>query len=267
MATSQQQATLEFLSNLTPGSYLYNKTVQKLRRSKRQIDDTKHLRYFHKRINNQHIQHKMENYNLTDELGTTVSNKTVHLHINMTGPIANDVHTQHHRRLATDSNATITNGATTSSLGTMADAIHRKVNTEKYRKKYKNYIKSKHKSGTTSSVLTNSSSSSTSVDGHHNQTPVKVSELILNTIDDNNMESKCTHLQLYSLLFVFVYVLFAMCLFQFLFMSESAVFTVAVISATLPIAGVFWSMFKLTTRDDVGECYLFLSIILRIILY
>lgn len=233
--TASHQATLEFLSNLTPGSYLYNQTVQKLRRNKRltepsvatttttsatTIASSHHKNYVHKRINS----HKLPTgtLELADEIDTTVTNKTVHIHLNATAA--------HHQA---SSNANNNSGSNAN-----ASSIHKKINTEKYRQKYKNYLKSKHK------IL--------AATGNHNQTPIKVSELVLNPDPTGHLD-KCNRLQWYSLLFAIVYVLFAIAMFEFLFMSESAVFTIAIISATLPIGGVFWSMFKLTTKDNTGK--------------
>lgn len=85
-----------------------------------------------------------------------------------------------------------------------------------------------------------------------NQTPTKIAQLILNT--DSSMNSyKCLPLAQYALLLSVVYVLFAMSTFHFIFLTESAVFTMTVMAAALPVAGIFWSLFELTTRNGVGK--------------
>lgn len=203
------QATLDFLSNLTPGSSIYNETVQKLRRSRRHIN---HNNYFHKRINI-NSQKSTNSLKFNDQINETTSNRTVHLHVNGS---------------ETDSVAS----SLSSSISTN-QTNNKMQNVEKYWKKYKNHMKSKHKSAFS-----------------ENQTPLKVSQLILN---DSNVAMDCKHLMLYSVLFVGVYVIFVVCLIQFLFMTESAVFTVAVVSSSLPVSGIFWSLFELQTSENVGK--------------
>lgn len=206
-ATMNHQATLDYLSNLTPGSSIYNETVQKLRRSRRHIN---HKKYFHKRINS---------HTFNDQINETVLNRTTHLHSNSSEP-----------------------DAVAPSAANQTNKQH--TNVEKYLRKYKNHIKSKHKSAF-----------------NENQTPVKVSQLILN---DSNIVMDCKHLMVYSFLFAGVYVVFGVCLIRFLFLTESAVFTVAVVSSSLPVSGIFWSLFELTTSDFVGE-YLSSSVACKII--
>lgn len=189
-AKMNHQATLDFLSNLTPGSSIYNETVQKLRRSRRHIN---HKSYFHKRIN-----------------------------------IDSQKSTNNSVRFNDQTNETIANLTTPST----SHAIKLQHNVEKW-KKYKNHMKNKHKSAF-----------------NENQTPLKVSQLILN---DSVVVTDCKHLMLYSFLFAGVYAVFAICLIHFLFMTESAVFAVAVVSASLPVSGIFWSLFELTTTDFVGK--------------
>lgn len=199
------QAALEYLSNLTPGSYLYNQTVQKLRRNKRSTADTHN--HTHKKINSRK--------DAVEPIGHhDINEQNHHLHANKTA--------SNHR------------GGHNINQTQMSAAMLRKINTEKYWKKLKNYTKYKHK------IVINS----------HNQTPMKVSTLILNT----NGRDDCGQLSLYGLLVIFVYVAFIICLYNFLFVTESAVFTVAVLSAALPVTGIFWSVFELTTMDNMGKC-------------
>lgn len=240
------KAALEFLSNLTPNSYLYNQTVQKLRRNKRDIDN-RHLSYFHKKINthrdshdgygdisNNANNHTVDNNNNKADneqlaINKLRENETMHL---------NRQH--HHHSTASQSTDDIlsTVSATTSSSSSSSIPQSRKINTEKYGKKLKNYTKYKHK------IIINS----------HNQTPMKISTLILHT---NGRRNDCGQLSLYALLTICVYIAFTVALYNFLFLSESAVFTVAVMSAALPVSGIFWSVFELTTMDKMGKCRIF----------
>lgn len=202
------QAALDYLSNLTPGSFLYNQTIQKLRRNKRSTADS----HTHKKINSRKDHDSSANPHELIEFGHHAApNKTVHT-------------TAHH-----NSNSNHTQ---------LTAAMLRKINTEKYWKKLKNYTKYKHK------IIINS----------HNQTPMKVSTLILNT----NGRDDCGQLSLFCLLAICVYITFTICLYNFLFLSESAVFTVSVMSAALPVSGIFWSMFELTTMNNMGKLMLML---------
>lgn len=55
-------------------------------------------------------------------------------------------------------------------------------------------------------------------------------------------------------LFSVAYMVFLVCAVQFLLDTESAVFTVAVVSLALPVAGIFWSLFELKSTDEhIGE--------------
>lgn len=195
------QATLDFLSNLTPGSSIYNETVQKLRRNRRHIS---HKQYFHKRIN---YNNQKSTKSLNDEINETITNRTVHLRWN---------------------------GSDTSTyIVASTNQTNKMMNLEKYWKKYKNHMKNKHKSAY-----------------NENHTPVKVSQLVLN---DSVTVMDCKHLMIYSFFFVGVYVIFGISLIQFLFLTESAVFTVAVVSSSLPVGGIFWSLFELKTKEYVGK--------------
>lgn len=268
---SHHQAALEFLSNLTPGSFLYNLTVQRLRRTKRHIDNRQ---FFHKRINTNNKQKQLEM--LQDELNETITNRTVHLHLNRSaGSGHHQKQHQHQKQPPTQQNhpqqinntvgmvnvEDVENNITTTHRPHLSNnetttlptssIVSKKVNSEKYWKKYKNFIKQKHKQqhrmvGGGGGVGTISPSNS-----HQNPTPMKVSHLILNTSNDVN-EEFCLPLAKYSLLFCCAYILFVLCVLQFLFLTESAVFTVAVVSIALPVGGIFWSIFELTTEQNVG---------------
>lgn len=56
----------------------------------------------------------------------------------------------------------------------------------------------------------------------------------------------CSRTQIYSLILLLFYIIFASCLINFLVISESAVFTVCVVSGALPLIGIFWSLFEIS---------------------
>ena len=240
------QATLEFLSNLTPGSELYNLTVQQLRRTKRDSNSQKHLV---DNVTSSSEHHETNNKSrstidhLHAELDETVTNGTVHLHLNRSG----------HHSYGTSSN----NRNGSSSITVQKSAQHfngtlKRINSEKYWKKYKNYIKHKqHKIAPVSGISINPLQIEFPVS--HNQTPVKVSHLILN--NSNIDDEMCLPLMKFSLLFCVVYILFSICLLQFIFFTESAVYTVTIVSVALPVSGIFWSLFELTAKNGIGEWF------------
>ncbi|XP_021930645.1 uncharacterized protein LOC110835079 isoform X3 [Zootermopsis nevadensis] len=56
----------------------------------------------------------------------------------------------------------------------------------------------------------------------------------------------CHQVAIYAWPFLFAYILFVLSSVQFLIMTESAVFTVAVSTIALPLAGIWWSLFRMT---------------------
>lgn len=58
----------------------------------------------------------------------------------------------------------------------------------------------------------------------------------------------CGRAQIYSLLLLLVYIVFVASLVNFLLISESAVFTVSMLTAALPLTGIFWAMFEITVE-------------------
>lgn len=72
---------------------------------------------------------------------------------------------------------------------------------------------------------------------------------------DNSATNKpnCRRVNNYAWLFILCYILFALSLFTFLVLSESTVFTITIITAALPLIGIFWSMWELETEGDAGK--------------
>lgn len=229
----RQQRTLEFLSNLTPGSHRYNETVQMLRRDRRQVHsyepNTSASSNPHRRLN--------------ESLHESVVNGTVHLnllsHLNHPNrhhsPVAVHSPPAHHPPSSNDTNES---------------SAARKINTDK---------SSSHKSIHNLKYKHRQAHNFTSIaSGVHNQTPIKVSKLVLNHIStpDDDLQLVWPVVR-GALVLSCIYVTFTGSALHFLFETESAVFTVAVMSLALPLGGIFWSFFKLTTTTgtDVGKEY------------
>uniref|UniRef100_A0A1B0C9J1 Uncharacterized protein n=1 Tax=Lutzomyia longipalpis TaxID=7200 RepID=A0A1B0C9J1_LUTLO len=73
-----------------------------------------------------------------------------------------------------------------------------------------------------------------------------------NIVLERKISGDCGHCQMYALLLVGVYLIFAVCIVNFLIVAESAVFTVTVITATLPLVGIFWSIFKISKTTTIA---------------
>ncbi|XP_059619869.1 uncharacterized protein LOC132263882 [Phlebotomus argentipes] len=73
-----------------------------------------------------------------------------------------------------------------------------------------------------------------------------------NIVLELEISGDCGRCQLYSLLLVGVYIMFTVCFVNFLSVAESAVFTVTVVTATLPLVGIFWSVFKISKTSTMA---------------
>lgn len=78
-------------------------------------------------------------------------------------------------------------------------------------------------------------------------TSVKVSKLI------TKYQDKCELIRFYGWMFTLAYIGFVIFVVRFLIMSESAVFTISLITMALPFAGLYWSVFKLVPQGNVGK--------------
>ncbi|XP_055842320.1 uncharacterized protein LOC129909273 [Episyrphus balteatus] len=75
----------------------------------------------------------------------------------------------------------------------------------------------------------------------------------LKTVGHKNIKVDCSQNSgFYALILICTYVGFVACLFNFLSISQSAVFTVAMATGTLPFTGLFWSFYKLDTRNGLN---------------
>lgn len=160
----------------------------------------------------------------------------------------------------------------------------RKINSERYWKRYKErYVKRKKiatPSSTSSSFDMPSSADESPlplparngttkgrqqqqlpVDVHHQQHAAGSDATTYNAIDAETVSDFTLNwpIMRMALLFSLVYAVFLVCTVQFLLDTESAVFTVAVQSLALPLAGLFWSTFELTiTAEHIGKLDFFL---------
>ncbi|KAJ9575633.1 hypothetical protein L9F63_007494, partial [Diploptera punctata] len=64
------------------------------------------------------------------------------------------------------------------------------------------------------------------------------------TVEARELET-CQHVVTYAWPFVAAYILFVLTSLKFLIVSESAVFTVAMTTSALPLAGIWWSLFRM----------------------
>lgn len=68
-------------------------------------------------------------------------------------------------------------------------------------------------------------------------------------ITTSSQQTLCGNLSLYGWLFVASLILFSFSAYHFLILCQSAVFTVALMTTALPLANIFWSLFRLIPAD------------------
>ncbi|XP_044751809.1 uncharacterized protein LOC123311783 [Coccinella septempunctata] len=66
----------------------------------------------------------------------------------------------------------------------------------------------------------------------------------------------CGNIFPFSWLFLGSYILFSIMSIKFLIISQSAVYTIAVMSSSLPLVGIWWSLFKLIPLQNGGSVIL-----------
>lgn len=66
----------------------------------------------------------------------------------------------------------------------------------------------------------------------------------------SEVTGNCARVQIYAVVLLLVYLVFAVALINFLLISESAVFCLCVVTASLPLVGIFWSMFEISTEQQ-----------------
>lgn len=59
------------------------------------------------------------------------------------------------------------------------------------------------------------------------------------------VKGSCGYIPTYGWLFIFNYIVYSITTIKFLSISQSAVFTVALVTVALPISGLWWSMFQI----------------------
>lgn len=225
------QQTLDYLSNLTPHSVLYNETVLRLRRSKRSnIEYLNHSS--HKSINtirsiNEDVTLVSDRYDDKKTMHND-DDDAQHMHLN------NSVHNNYATTHVDKENINGSNSNNTKKEHHIEIVHHNKINTEKHWRIMKNKIRQKIKF----------------IDSH-NQPTTPLFKSQGSVLPD--IQPDCHKLSNYAWLFILTYVVFALSLFTFLILSESTVFTVTIITAGLPLIGIFWSLFELRTSGNTGE--------------
>lgn len=63
----------------------------------------------------------------------------------------------------------------------------------------------------------------------------------------------CSNIPSHGWIFLFSYVLFVISMVNFLSMCESAVFTVAAATVSLPLSGIWWSLYKMDVGSNGGQ--------------
>lgn len=75
----------------------------------------------------------------------------------------------------------------------------------------------------------------------------------LKNVGPKNIKVDCSHNSgFYAIILICTYMGFVACLFNILCISQSAVFTVAMATGTLPFTGLFWSFYKLDTQNSLN---------------
>jgi hypothetical protein len=215
----KHQATLEFLSNLSPYSVIYNQTVQKLRRNKRDV------------IENHAFNHTKINTSVRED---TVPATNFSAFDNTEKTLATHTNTLTEKKIHPFS------PVYTGKFGnsTSPQKLHR-INTnkdwEKLREKLRRKLLSKNM---------------------NYPSEIKIAHLVMSSPKPG--EDECggdgDQLKQYVWMLIITYITFCVALFNFLVLSESAVFTITIITASLPLIGIFWSLFEMkTTTDHIGE--------------
>lgn len=240
---------LELLSNFVPGSASFNETVQKLRRSRRSLSQA--INQTDTRASTTPPPAAAASDTVAAHNGTGHSSggggrsHRLELHFNYT--------TQHHNIKSSSSETTRTHlnhnnrvraGSGSASPATMAAAASHSGHS-KGDKKSDNSLKRKWFQGL--GLPTNN---------HSNQSLTESLLAMLggdrpgrsssHVVTRTEVTGNCGRVQIYAILLLVVYILFAACLVNFLVISESAVFTVCVIAAALPLIGIFWSLFEIS---------------------
>ena len=65
--------------------------------------------------------------------------------------------------------------------------------------------------------------------------------------------SACANVFSHAWIFLFAYVTFAISILNFLSMCESAVFSVAAATVSLPLSGIWWSIYKMDVGVNGGK--------------
>ncbi|GAB0094977.1 uncharacterized protein DMENIID0001_103030 [Sergentomyia squamirostris] len=186
------QEDVDLLSNLVPDSPQYNKTVQKLRRPRRNAPPA---------LNHTKVNVARDHDDVSEIEPGDLHRALLHMSSIPKHMVAGANHTAH------------------------------KINTERH------YW---HKNKVVSQKKKHHEKSKNSTDAPHVVLEVKIS-------------GDCHICQIYGLLLIVTYIVFAVCFVNFLAVSESAVFTSTVVTSTLPLIGIFWSVFKIFPTATIAS--------------
>lgn len=213
-----QAAAVEILTNFVPGSAIFNETVQQLRqrrqRSRRSLGNEAKL---------------------LNSTTTTATRHSLELHFNYT--------TKHHVNKTPGKHLNHNKFPSGSvAHGKAERQPSRKYDTAHTWKWFQGSAANDNRVNQTLSDALNSlmRSSTTTTTNTSNQSTTKSGSEMAN----------CGRTQIYGIVLLVVYLLFAACLINFLIISESAVFTVCVVTGALPLIGIFWSLFEVSFDES-----------------
>lgn len=228
------QQTLDYLSNLTPHSVLYNETVLRLRRTKRASSSSDFINHSqtHKSINTMRYINEDETHNKDQAVGDRTEEPN---------SVTAAGHEVNHNSNTTNTSSNIIINNTTNSNKThhhhhVNATHHTKINTEKHWRIMKNKIHQKIKF----------------IDSHNQPITPLFKHSGTESVLPPDITPNCHRVSNYAWLFILTYIVFAISLFTFLILSESTVFTVTIITSALPLIGIFWSLFELRTAGNTG---------------
>lgn len=216
---------LELLTNFVPGSANFNETVQRLRSRRSLVQDSD------KSITSSSSRNNNETKPLVH---SNVTHHSLELHFNYT--------TKHHVNKTPGKHLNHNKFPSGSSFPshhaqTAAESKQSRKSDNSYTWKWFQGIAAP--GNKVNQTLLNSLLGSSSSSGDQSPTTNKSGET-----------GNCGRTQIYGVILLGVYLLFAACLINFLIISESAVFTVCVVTGALPLIGVFWSLFEVSFDES-----------------
>lgn len=221
--TEQERVPLELLTNLVPGSAHFNETVQKKLRARRSLNTTASSSQL---ANATH--HSLElHFNYTTKHHV---NKTPGKHLN-------------HNKFPSGASS----ASSSSSQQPQQQQQHHPRSQKPPPHQFDNAYTWKWFHGT---ALPDNKANQTLGAGLNSILQDQTSTPSGGGGGNGGESGNCGRTQIYALVLLVVYILFAACLINFLIISESAVFTVCVVTGALPLMGIFWSLFEVSFDDS-----------------